>query len=114
MSDRTDLDIAHFHARLLERREELLMLLEASAPSSAPVKLDQTSVGRLSRMEAMQAQAMAQETERRRRGEIERVNAALVRIADGEYGYCVVTGEPIPIERLELDPAAPTIVKPRD
>lgn len=54
---------------------------------------------------------MAQETERRRHLEIRKIEAALKRIEEGEFGYCITTGEEIPLERLELDPAAATIVR---
>jgi len=39
--------------------------------------------------------------------EIARIDAALRRIADGEYGYCVTCGERIAEERLDLVPATP-------
>jgi len=102
---RSDIDIEHFKKRLFNLKHELQALLELSEGASSPVVLDQTSVGRLSRMDAMQGQAMAQETERRRRV------AALKRMDEGEYGYCIKTGEEIPLKRLELDPAAATIVQ---
>lgn len=107
---RSDIDIDYFKKRLVAHRVELQDLLDLSQEASAPVTLDQTSIGRLSRMDAMQAQAMAQETERRRNLEIQKIDAALVRIENGDYGYCIRTDEEIPIERLELDPAAATVV----
>ena len=61
-------------------------------------------VGRLSRMDAMQSQAMAIETERRRSIEIKRIDAALERINEGEFGYCGICGELINSKRLENDP----------
>lgn len=103
-------DIRHFAKQLHEKKRELEDLVALAAEASAPVALDQTSVGRLSRMDAIQAQAMAQENERRRKSEIQKIMSALQRIEEGEYGYCIKTGEEIPRERLELDPAAPTIV----
>lgn len=109
---RSDIDLEYFKKRLLDLKIELQALLELSQEASSPVVLDQTSVGRLSRMDAMQAQAMAQETERRRRVEIQKIDAALKRMEEGEYGYCIKTGEEIPAQRLELDPAAATIVPP--
>jgi len=111
MGELSDKDLEHFRALLVAKRAEVTALLEAAVDDAAPVKLDQTSVGRLSRMDAMQQQAMALETRRRRLTEIERIDAALARMDEGEYGYCVLTGEPIDRERLELDPAAPTIVQ---
>lgn len=77
----------------------------------APVELDQQMVGRLSRMDALQVQAMAQETSRRRSSQLGRIKAALARIEDGEYGYCLKCGEEIAMRRLELDPAAPLCIE---
>ena len=111
MPELTDEDISYFKDRLLAMRDELTALLEAGDDETGPVQLDQTSVGRLSRMDAMQRQAMAQETERRRHNDLRRIEAALKRIEEGEYGYCVSSGEPIPRARLELDPAAATTVE---
>ncbi len=108
---RSDIDIEYFKNRLLHLKQELQALLELSQGASSPVVLDQTSVGRLSRMDAMQSQAMAQETERRRHVEIQKIEAALERMDEGEYGYCIKTGEEIPLQRLKLDPAAATIVQ---
>ncbi len=114
MDELSDEDLEHFKARLLEMRDELNALVQTGGDETGPVELDQTSVGRLSRMDAMQRQAMAQETERRRHNDLRRIEAALKRIKDGEYGYCVNSGDPIPRARLELDPAAATIVKRPD
>ncbi len=111
MDELSDNDLDYFRGKLLERKAELEALVETAAEASDPVQLDQTSVGRLSRMDALQGQAMAQETERRRLAEISRIDAAMVRMDDGEYGYCIVSGDPIPRARLELDPSAATTVK---
>ena len=89
--------------------EERLSALETSSPESdelAPVVLDQQSVGRLSRMDAIQRQAMAKETARRRNAEISRLRSALQRIDDEEFGYCAECGDEIPLRRLEIDPGA--------
>ncbi|MDP6706345.1 MAG: TraR/DksA family transcriptional regulator [Alphaproteobacteria bacterium] len=96
--------------RLLARRDELEALAATAEESRQPVELDQTRVGRLSRMDALQDQAMALETERRRNIELRRIEAALGRVADGEYGYCLTCGEEIGAKRLELDPTAPQCV----
>lgn len=114
MADLTDDDISYFKDRLVAMQKELTALLATGDEETAPVQLDQTSVGRLSRMDAMQRQAMAQETERRRHNDLRRVEAALQRIEDGEYGYCISSGDLIPRARLELDPAAATTVKRPD
>ncbi len=94
-------------ARLIGARDELRRLIDAGEESRRPVELDQARVGRLSRMDALQEQAMAIETERRRKLELRRIDAALVRLDDGEYGACVECGEDIEPKRLDLDPTAP-------
>ncbi len=76
----------------------------------APVELDQQAVGRLSRMDALQVQAMALETSRRRAVELRRIAAALARIDEGDYGTCLECGEKIALRRLELAPAAPLCI----
>jgi len=103
-------DVSEFRDRLITRRRELLDLVESSAESRKTVELDQTRVGRLSRMDALQNQAMSLEAERRRKLELQRIEASLQRLEAGDYGYCVACGEQIPLRRLELDPTLPTCV----
>ena len=95
---------------LNEKRQELLAVVESSKDSRKPVELDQSRMGRLSRMDALQDQAMALETERRREIEIRRIEAALERIESGDYGYCLSCGEDIEPKRLALDPATPVCI----
>ena len=97
-------------ARLEARRAELKEAERSSADARAPVELDQQSVGRLSRMDAMQVQAMARAQSRRRAAERRRIDAALERWEEGEFGYCVECGEEIAEKRLELDPATPLCI----
>ena len=69
------------------------------------VELDQARVGRLTRMDALQSQAMHQENNRRRDLELTRIDTALQRIENKEYGYCLDCGENIAEKRLEFDPS---------
>lgn len=96
--------------QLVKEREDLLHDAEVTAAERGVVELDQTSVGRLSHMDALQNQAMQVETERRREIELNRIDAALVRLDNDEYGYCVSCGEEIQPKRLEMDPATPVCV----
>ena len=97
--------------RLLDNQMiELLRRVEITQEDRKPVELDQSQVGRLSRMDAMQVQEMALEQERRREIEIKRINATLVRISEGEYGFCLKHGEGITPKRLEFDPSTPMCV----
>ncbi len=95
-------------AALTAELAELDELERLSAESRAPVELDQTTQGRLSRMDALQSQAMALETQRRRQQRRLRVQAALDRLAEDEYGACITCGEDIEEKRLALDLTTPT------
>ena len=106
MTDRSDIDLKTARARLRERHDELVRLHQSGAEDRAPVELDQTRVGRLSRMDALQVQAMAVATDQRREQELKRIDVALQRIEAGDYGYCITCDEESPAKRLELDPAA--------
>lgn len=92
--------------RLVTLRDELERMVASSKDSSAVVELDQTRVGRLSRMDAMQAQAMASASAQRRAGMLRNIAAALRRLDEGEYGLCRRCEEPINPKRLEIDPTA--------
>ena len=92
--------------KLLKLRAELQAIAESGDESAAIVELDQTKVGRLSRMDAMQAQAMAKASSERRTQMLRKIDAALVRIDNDEYGYCRECDEPINPKRLEFDPTA--------
>lgn len=61
-------------------------------------------------MGALRNQATNRETERQRRLELQRIEASLKRIEDGDYGYCVNCGKQIPLRRLERDPTLLTCV----
>ena len=95
-----------FRPRLEQMLDELLKLMDSSVESRAAVHLDQQSVGRLSRMDAMQAQQIALAADRRRQLQVSRIRRALKQLDDGEFGYCLECGNPIPEGRLEADPAA--------
>lgn len=90
---------------LAARLEELDRLDALSAEGRAPVTLRQDSVGRLSRMDAMQQQAMAQAEERRRQAERARIAAAFARLDGGEWGWCVSCSEAIADGRLRNEPS---------
>ncbi len=110
MADAHPPDLAQTVARLEARRLELEQLTASHRDESRPVELDQTGAGRLARMDELQAQAMAVATERRRQLELDRIDAALRRIASGDYGFCARCGEDIGLERLEFDPTTPLCI----
>ena len=103
MSDPIDTDM--FRQLLLQRRAEMAGLSETARDAAQTVELDQTRTGRLSRMDALQGQAMARATEQRRQLELRRIEAALARLERGEFGECLECGKMIAPERLQMDPA---------
>ncbi len=104
------LDLKKMKKRLLDERADIEKLEEMTEGDRKPVELDQQTQGRLARMDAMQLHEMALEQERRREVEIQRIDAALKRMEEGEYGYCLSCGDEISPKRLDTDPAAPLCV----
>lgn len=101
----------NFKQRLLADRDSIQKLITLAREDSAAVVLDQSKVGRLSRMDALQKQAMSQEVGRRRQMELNRIIAALRRIEEGEFGDCLTCGEEIEEKRLKLNPSLPQCSK---
>lgn len=109
--DLTETQLKHFKSLLQQKMRELDVIMESTSESARVVELDQSSVGRLSRMDAMQSQAMSQELQRRQLLELKLIAAALKRIDDEEYGHCVSCDEQIMTGRLELNPAVTLCVE---
>lgn len=103
---RTDFDLQSFKQRLHQRLDEIA----GGHKHIEPVVLDQTRVGRLSRMDALQQQAMSQAAARLTAMEQRRIETALERIASGDYGYCMHCDEEIALGRLQVDPSALTCI----
>lgn len=94
-----------FRQQLLQLRAELTTLSDASTDAAKPVELDQAATGRLTRMDAIRAQAMAVETTARREDQLLKIEAALQRIAAGDFGFCLSCDEEINPRRLKIDPS---------
>ena len=98
------------YADMLERlhslRAELMAAAAAGAGSSEIVELDQARLGRLSRMDALQAQAMSQASDQRREMMLRKITAAIGRIENDSFGACQTCDEAISRKRLEFDPTA--------
>ena len=106
-----NIDLFHFKILLNNKRKEIELLTETGDNAAQPVELDQSRVGRLSRMDAMQAQAMSVEAKRRREIELTQIKSALERIETESYGECLECAEMIAIARLEHNPSAPLCIK---
>ena len=100
------MDPLEIRARLEARRAELEALDATASEATETVELDQSRVGRLSRMDALQGQAMARATLQRHRVELARIAGALRRLDEGSYGDCLGCGEAIAPARLDADPTA--------
>jgi DnaK suppressor protein len=91
-------------SRLTEIKALIARLHGEGVASSA---LDQTSVGRLSRMDALQQVAMSTGYRSALERECRRLEAALERLDEGTFGLCCKCGEEIAKARLEVDLGAP-------
>lgn len=96
---------ATFEAVIREELEALKALRAGSKNDRKPVELDQQSVGRVSRIDSLQVQAMSKAAEARRQQRERALEAALERLSNGEYGYCTECAEAISEGRLRTDPA---------
>lgn len=96
-------EVEQLRERLLAEQAELRQWADAAGGELAD--LEDIRCERVARVEALQAKEMAQETARRRRQELARIEAALSRIEAGEYGTCLTCGENIDLRRLVADPA---------
>jgi DnaK suppressor protein len=98
------LDIGRYAQQLEGLRDELHAETDTGREAAGIVELDQSRVGRLSRMDALQAQAMSVAAQRRRAVLLARVQSALARLDNGDYGVCLRCGEWIAAARLDVDP----------
>ncbi len=105
------MDIEKLKQTLLQRQKELQDHSKKSKETRAPVELDQTRMGRLSRQDALLQQSMAEATERKREAELIRIKAALQRIETDDFGFCALCDEEISPARMNNDPAVSTCIK---
>ena len=103
MSDYNETELAAFRRLIEERLQAIADENVLGAVGQSVVTLDQQAVGRLSRMDALQYQAMSKAQAARRAGEAARLRDAIARILKEDYGYCEDCGDKIPKARLEID-----------
>lgn len=94
-----------FREHLLQEQRETAEAIEQTRQSAAPVELDQTRVGRVSRVDALQQQALARGLLERLITRKRKIEAALARVDAGSYGLCCACQEDIEPGRLQADPA---------
>jgi DnaK suppressor protein len=91
---------------LLKLANELKEQLEINKQATEVVQLDQTLVGRVSRIDALQQQSMAVSTREKARLKLKKVQHALNAMESGDYGYCRQCDEFISFGRLNAQPEA--------
>lgn len=99
------MDLKWLRERLHQQLAELRSLDDIAASAANVVELDQTSVGRLSRIDALQGQAMAKASQQRRKLQVIAIKAALTRLENGSFGLCLECDEQIGAARLQHNPA---------
>ena len=94
--------LAFFDARLLQLRQETLDEIEASKQDINYGRVSDVSDRATLEEEAQIALRLAD----RKRQLIPKIDKARQRIRQGEYGYCLESGDPIGIKRLLIRPTA--------
>ena len=92
-----------FRKRLESLKIEIEKNMSTNKSDSGVVKLD-SSIGRLSRMDALQNQQIALELKRRQENQLLRIKNAIKRMDKGQYGLCGRCKKPIEEDRLEVFP----------
>jgi DnaK suppressor protein len=100
----TESQISKLRLQLTSQQQTLQIQLVESDDASKPVTLDQQSVGRVSRIDAIQQQQMASANREQTIMLLQQVDAALKRIESDEYGLCQMCDEPIALLRLQAQP----------
>ncbi len=105
-SDLTTQQLDSLRIELEQREQELQTHISQGDLDAAPVTLDQQSVGRVSRIDAIQQQQMARANLELAQQNLVLVQLALRHIESGSYGYCEACAESIGIARLQAQPFA--------
>lgn len=98
------IQLEYFRQKLLRWRAELLRESTETLESMQEESLAQPDLTDRASMET--DRAIELRTRDRERKLIAKIDAAIERIADGSYGFCEETGEPISLKRLEARPIA--------
>ncbi len=104
--DLTDDEVVELHGDLIALKAQLEKELAESSDRTDTVDLDQP-IGRISRVDALQQQKMAQAQRQRLRGRMSLVRVMLKVADEGDYGDCRRCSEAIGYERLKAQPEAP-------
>jgi DnaK suppressor protein len=89
---------------LLRALSKLERSMKNTEISARPVELDQSCIGRLSRIDALQNQGLTKNLKDREQAQLAQLMDALRRIEEGSYGICSACSEPIGVDRLLIFP----------
>jgi len=103
--------LCRYRTRIAQELSGIGDIMKKAEEELRPLQLDQQSFGRLTRMDAIQRQAMASEAQRRRQQRRLQLQQSLKRIDEKEFGYCAICGDEIPDGRLDIDPVFHLCVK---
>lgn len=106
----TEKELLHFKNQLSDLADEIRVALKQEDPTKDSISVE-NAMGRLTRMEAIQAQSMDQEGRRRQKSRLQQIERALERIEEGSFGTCVKCGDEIPTGRLEIVPESALCVQ---
>lgn len=100
--------LAELKSLLLDALEKLQRSMAVTDEAAKPVELEPKAVGRLSRIDSLQNQALSSNLQDRERARLAGILAALERIEEGDYGSCIECGGTIEYGRLLVFPEATT------
>jgi DnaK suppressor protein len=103
----SEAQLEELRAELERQLRKLQRSMRTTTRAMKPVELDQTSVGRLSRIDSLQTQGLTAGLQAREQAKLGQILEALKRMEREAYGTCVVCGEPVAFERLMVFPEAP-------
>jgi DnaK suppressor protein len=104
----TPAQLDDLRAELERQLRKLTRSMRTTNRAMKPVQLDQSSIGRLSRMDSLQNQSLTKGLQEREQAKLGQINEALKRLDKGTFGRCVVCGDAIAFERLLVFPETPT------
>ena len=107
-----EMQLEYFKQKLIDWRRNLLRGMARALTDLQETELREADVNDRATKEI--EQALALKARDRDRQLIAKINAALDRIEDGTYGYCLETGDPIGIYRLEAQPTATLCIEAQE
>lgn len=103
----TPQQLESFRERLEMERAASEAAMVRSADDLRPIEASGSSIGRVTRIDAIQMQAMSQLSRSQLELRVQMIQNALAAVAEGTYGTCRGCNGPIALRRLEAIPEAP-------